>query len=309
MDHSQKKIRAARVSIVTAVFLAVMKFAVGIFSGSMAVLSSAIDSMLDIVMSGVNYLAISHAEQPADANHPYGHGKFETLATVIQSVVIGGSGVWIIIESVQRLMSGHAPGRLTGGIIALLISVGVSFVLSRYLKQVARQTDSSALAADSLHFSMDIYTNLALLVGLVVMSFFHLAWIDNLLSIVVACYIIFEAGKLVRLALRDVLDEQLPEDLRRQIIEIIVKNRSNVFSFHNLRTRRAGSQKLIDFHMTVCKHLSVDEAHRLTEDIEQDIRQLVAGADIMIHVEPCEQAGCNGPEDCTQLVDKERETK
>ena len=198
-------------------------------------------------------------------------------------------------------------GRVAGGIAALIISVCVSFVLSRYLKRVAQQTESTALAADALHFSMDIYTNLALVAGLLVMSIFQLTWIDSFLSILVACYIIFEAGKLVRLALRDVLDEQLPDDLRRRIEAIIEKNRSNIFSYHDLRTRRAGSQKLIDFHLTVCKFLTVEEAHKMTEDIERDIKQLVPGADIMIHVEPCEREGCHEREDCTQLLDKEAE--
>lgn len=298
MKFSGKKIRAAKLSIGMAVSLAVMKFTVGILSGSMAVLSSAIDSMLDIVMSGVNFLAIRQAEQPADENHPYGHGKFETMATLVQSLIIGGSGVWIMIESIRRLAAGAAPSGLGSGIVVLALSVVGSWAISRYLVKVAKETDSSALAADALHFSMDIYTNLALLAGVTAMVFFRLYWIDALLSMLVACYILYEAMKLIRLSLREVLDEQLPEPLRKKVECVIREHGGENVSFHNLRTRKAGSHKLIDFHMTVCKHLSVAEAHQITDELEQEIAKAVQGVDITIHVEPCLLEGCN-KEECS----------
>ncbi len=298
MKFSEKKIRAAKFSIGTAVSLAVMKFTVGILSGSMAVLSSAIDSMLDILMSGVNFLAIRQAEQPPDANHAYGHGKFETMATLVQSLVIGGSGVWIMIESIRRLAVGAVPSGLGSGIVVLTLSVVGSWAISRYLVKVAKETDSSALAADALHFSMDVYTNLALLAGVTAMVFFRLYWIDSLLSMLVACYILYEAMKLIRLSLKEVLDEQLPEPLRQQVESIIRQHGGENVSFHNLRTRKAGSHKLIDFHMTVCKDLSVAEAHQLTDELEQEIAKAVQGVDITIHVEPCLLEDCN-KEDCS----------
>lgn len=299
MTNSGKKIRAAKLSIGTAVSLAAMKFAVGIFTGSMAVLSSAIDSMLDILMSGINFLAIRQAEQPADENHPYGHGKFETMATLVQSLVIGGSGVWILIESIRRLAAGAAPTGLRSGIAVLALSVVCSWSISRYLVKVAKETDSSALKADSLHFSMDVYTNLALLAGVTAMVFFRLYWIDALLSMLVACYILYEALKLIRLSLKEVLDEQLPEPLRKQVESIIKQHCGKKYNFHNLRTRKAGSHKLIDFHLTVCKYLTVAEAHQLTDKLEHEIAQAVQGVDITIHVEPCtfddcDREGCGG---------------
>lgn len=297
MKNSGKKIRAAKLSIGTALSLAVMKFTVGILTGSMAVLSSAIDSMLDILMSGVNFLAIRQAEQPADETHPYGHGKFETMATLIQSLVIGGSGVWILIESVRRLAAGAAPTGLGSGIAVLAFSVVCSWAISRYLLKVAQETDSSALAADSLHFSMDVYTNLALLAGVTAMVFFRLYWIDAVLSMLVACYILSEALKLIRLSLREVLDEQLPEPLRKQVELIIKQHCGKKYNFHNLRTRKAGSHKLIDFHLTVCKNLTVAKAHQLTDKLEHEIADAVQGADITIHVEPCSFDDCD-EEDC-----------
>ena len=298
MNKSSQKIRAASFSIITAVSLATLKFIVGLVSGSIAVLSSAIDSLLDIVMSGVNFLAIRHAEQPADANHAYGHGKFETMASIIQAMVIGGSGVWILDESIRRIITGSTPSRISDGILVLAFSMAASWAISRYLRKTGHETDSSALIADSLHFAMDVYTNLALLAGLVIMQFFKLPWLDPALSICVACYIMYEAIRLVRNSLRDVLDEQLPEELRERIEASILRHGGNSASFHNLRTRRAGSRKLIDFHLNVCKHITVTEAHIITDTLENEIEKELPNSDITIHIEPCEHSACDGKHGC-----------
>jgi len=221
MSVSARKIRAARTSIFAAVTLAVAKLATGLLTGSLAILSSAIDSVLDILMSAVNLLAIQHAEQPADQCHPYGHGKFETLATIFQALIIAGSGGWIIYEALQRIVEKSLVKSPSSGILVMAVSMTVSWFLTRYLRKVATETDSSALEADSLHFAMDVYTNLALLTGLVVLTLFDLSWIDPVMSLLVAGYILFEALRLLRRGLGDVLDEQLPDQIRSQIETLI----------------------------------------------------------------------------------------
>jgi len=302
------KITAARVSIITAVSLAVLKLVAGIVTGSLAVLTSAVDSLLDILMSGVNFAAIRHAEQPADEKHPYGHGKFETLATLFQSIVIAVSGGWIIYEAIRRILQGTQVSQPQGGIAVMTVSLSASWLVSRYLKRVAKQTDSSALAADALHFSMDVYTNLALLLGLVILAWTGLPWIDPAISLLVAIYIIIEAIRLLRGGIGDVLDEQLPAEIQNQIEELIEDHKHELFGYHNLRTRRAGSQKLIDFHLTVCKHLSVEEAHQITDHLEKKIAERISGTDVTIHVEPCRRHECPGREICpTQSIRPMRE--
>lgn len=302
-QFSKKKLFAAKLSLSTAIALSVLKFIVGIMSGSMAVLSSAIDSMLDILMSGVNLLAIRHAELPADESHAYGHGKFETMAALIQALVIGGSGVWILLESLRRLLSGAEPSRLGAGVIVLLISVIASLLISRYLVKIAKETDSSALRADSLHFSMDVYSNLALTCGLAAMYFFGLPWLDSLLSLLVGCYILSESIKLARHAMDDVLDAQLPGDLRGKIENVIEEYGADKLSCHHLRTRKSGSRKIIDFHLNVCKNLTVDESHRITELLEEKIERELNNADITIHVEPCRRTDCPEiPKSCQAKV-------
>jgi len=301
---------AARLSVLTALGLAILKLITGILTGSLAVLTSAIDSLLDILMSGINLMAIHHAEQPADERHPYGHGKFESLATIFQALVIAVSGCWIIYEAVQRMIEA-SPIKQTGiGIIVMSISTVASFMISRHLRRVAKETDSSALKADSLHFSMDVYTNLALLIGLILISRFNLPWLDPVMSLMVAIYILIESLRLLRQAMRDILDEQLPEVVRLEIESLINDHKHEIFGYHNLRTRRAGSQKLIDFHLTVCKHLSVEEAHDITDYIEKKIGDEITGTDVTIHVEPCRRHGCPGREACpTQSIRRAEDDK
>jgi ferrous-iron efflux pump FieF len=298
MSHANTKLRAARASIATASGLAVLKLITGLATGSMAVISSAVDSLLDILMSGVNYLAIRQADQPADQSHPFGHGKYETVATLIQSLVITLSGSWIIFESIRRLLNGVELSRLSGGMVVLLFSTAASWAIARHLRKVAKATDSSALQADSLHFAMDVYTNLALLTGLVLISLFNLPWLDPALSILVGLYIIYEAIKLLRNGLRDVLDEELPEGIRQEITGLIETHRGDLIGYHNLRTRRAGSQKIMDFHLTVCKHLTVNEAHDIADELEKKIEQEILGSDVTIHIEPCQRLECPGRHAC-----------
>ncbi|MDO3376703.1 cation diffusion facilitator family transporter [Geoalkalibacter halelectricus] len=293
MPRANRKIRAARISVATATGLAAIKLVTGLATGSMAILSSAIDSLLDIFMSGVNLLAITKAEKPADKAHPFGHGKYETLATLIQSSIIAISGLVIIGESLRRLYVGSELRGLEGGIFILAFSILASWLISRYLLRVAKETDSSALRADSLHFSMDVYTNGGLLLGLVLIRLFDLPWLDPVLSIAIACYILFEAARLVRHGLRDVLDEELPESIRAEVTRLIRAHGDLHLDFHNLRTRRAGSQKIMDFHLTLCRHLSVHEAHRIADHLEKRIEEEIPGADVTIHIEPCLIEDCD----------------
>ncbi len=304
ISQSQRKMRAARWSVTTAVGLAALKLVAGLATGSLAVLSSAVDSLLDIFMSGINFIAIRKAEEPADRAHPFGHGKYETLATVIQSTVVASSGLWIIVESVQRLREGAAPGRLEGGMAVLALSALASWFIARHLKKVGRETDSSALQADSLHFAMDLYTNLVLLVGLAAIQVFDLPWLDPVLSLVVALYILFEAARLLRLSLRDILDEELPASIKKEITRVIEAHGDLHLDFHNLRTRRAGSQKIMDFHLTVCSHLTVAEAHLIADHLEKRIEEEIPGSDVTIHIEPCPSCAC--PENRKECADLDR---
>jgi len=298
------KVRAATVSITAAVLLAIIKVIVAMTSGSMAVMASAVDSLLDIVMSGVNLVAIRHAEQPADDCHPFGHGKFETLATMFQALVILATGSWIVYEAGNRLYSGRQSLNADQGIGILAFGALAAWGISTYLKRAAVKTDSSALAADSLHFRMDIFSNLGLLAGMLLIRVLDLPWLDPTLSILVAAYILSEAFKLFRHALQDMLDHELPDEIKTQVREVILNQNLPLAGYHNLRTRRAGSRKIMDFHLEVCQHMSVKEAHAIADQLEKGIETRILGADVTIHIEPCPEGHCPGASVCAQ--DKSR---
>ncbi len=297
--NARKKLHAARLSIIVASSLALLKLSTGLITGSMAVLASAVDSLLDILMSSINFVAIRKADAPADECHPFGHGKYETVATLVQAFIITLSGSWIIFESSRRLIQGSSLQNLEGGVGVLVISLFASIGISRYLKRIAKETDSSALEADSLHFAMDVYTNLALAVGLIVVRFINLPWLDPALSIVVGLYILIEAFRLVQHGMRDVLDAELPPGVRDRVTRLIEEHREHLVDYRNLRTRRAGSQKFIDMEMIVCRHLSVEEAHDIADMLEDKIKKSITGADITIHIEPCQKEACPGIKVCT----------
>ena len=292
------KLKAAAVSICGALLLAIIKLVVALLSGSMAVMASAIDSLLDILMSGVNFLAIRQAEQPPDQSHPFGHGKFETLATLFQALVIIGSGGWIIYESVVRLNQNNHVVNIDQGIWVLAFSAAASWFIARNLSKVAKQTDSSALEADSLHFRMDIYSNLGLMAGLMIVRWFDIYWVDSALSIVVASYILHEALQLFRRGLTDILDHELPEEIQQQVHQLISTHEGPLAGYHGLRTRRSGSLKIMDFHLEVCKDMTVAEAHKLTDTLEKKIEHEIPGSNVIIHIEPCRIDNCPGRENC-----------
>lgn len=296
--NSNPKLKAATFSICGALTLAIIKLVVAFLSGSMAVMASAVDSLLDILMSGVNFMAIRHAEQPPDQSHPFGHGKFETLATLFQALVISGSGGWIIYESVVRLNQNQTLENIDQGIGVLAFSAIVSWFIARYLRKIAKQTDSSALEADSLHFRMDIYSNLGLMAGLLMVRWFNIHWLDPALSILVASYILHEALQLIKRSLTDILDHELPEEIQQQVHQLISNHEGPLAGYHGLRTRRAGSLKIMDFHLEVCKDMTVADAHKLSDSLEKKIEGEIPGADVIIHIEPCLVDDCPGIENC-----------
>ncbi len=295
------KIRAATFSVAGASCLAIIKLFIALTSGSMAVMASAVDSLLDILMSGVNFMAIRQAEQPPDECHPFGHGKFETLATLFQALVISGSGAWIIYEASLRLTEGNKLQNVDQGIGILAFSAVVSWFIAKYLLKIAKQTDSTALEADALHFRMDIYSNLGLMVGLLLVRWLHIYWLDAALSILVASYILHEALQLIKRSLMDILDQELPDEIKQQVHDLISNHEAPLSGYHGLRTRRAGSLKIMDFHLEVCKEMSVAEAHKIADNLEKKIEQTIPGADVIIHIEPCEKGPCPGRNSCEMV--------
>jgi cation diffusion facilitator family transporter len=284
MDIKQK---ASLFAIASACILAASKFSAGLLSGSMAVVSSGLDSLLDVFMSAMNFWAIRKAAQPPDQSHPYGHGKAENLAAVFQSVVIIFTGSWIIYQAGQKyfLQSTIRYSGLDLGV--MILSLVFSFSISRVLGRVGRKTESSALQADALHYTSDLYSNSAAILAIIITHYTGRMAFDLLFAAVVGLIILFSALQIFKSGLLGLMDTRIPEPLEQQILELLGQLSFPCAGYHKLRTRLSGNRKYLDFHLFICRKLNIDEAHAHTEKMEDRITEQIPNTDVLIHTEPC----------------------
>lgn len=285
-SNKNKKLRAALLSVIVSTFLICIKLVFGFLTNSISILASAVDSFLDLSASSVNYFSIRKAEKPADREHRFGHGKAEGLAGLFQGFIIGISSLYLIYVSVKRIITGSSIELLNSGIFIMAFSALVSFLLARHLRKVAEETDSIALSADSLHYRSDVYTSSSVIIGLIIIKFSGLLFIDSIISICIALYIIWSSISILRESVDILMDKELPKETIEDVKEIILSHQPQVKSFHKMRTRRSGSRRFIEFHLVVDDTLSFVESHDLAEDIIKDIEAKVPNADVTVHVDP-----------------------
>lgn len=297
----RKRIETARFSVASAATLAVTKLAVGIVSGSLGVLSSAFDNLADILMSAVNYFSIRKSMEPADSSHPYGHGKVETLGTVVMAGVIILTGVWIVREGIRRLMAGIVPRSVDIGLVVMTLSVAASWLISERIRKAGVETGSRALTADSLHFRTDVWSGGGILLSLVVYRVTGWKWLDPGVAVAVGIYIVVAAVPILREAVEDLLDRSLPPETVEKIRQVIESHRPYVVDYHALRTRRSGSEKHVDFHIVVCKQYLLQDAHRVADHLEMEVSRAIGNAHVVTHIDPCETE-CPGQEECDRIL-------
>ena len=280
---------AARLSILVVVSLIVLKVVVGIITGSLSVLAQAIDSFLDLFAVIITFLAISVAARPADESHPFGHGKAENVAAIIQAVLIFLAGGSIIYAAVRRIQTEAALEMTEAGMIVMAVSIAASIFLSRFLLRISRQEDSMALEANAHNIAADVYSAAAVFIGLLVVRFTDITIIDPILAGVVALYIFKVAFDVLRKSFGGLVDVKLPESEESAVRLAITEHfTGEVVSFHRLRTRKAGSQRYIDLHLVMPKHFSIEKAHDMCDHLEKDIEVRLMKTDVVIHVEPCD---------------------
>ena len=276
---------ALRVSLMAAM-LAIAKGIVGIFSGSLAVLSSALDSLGDALASSVNFVFLTIASKPPDEDHQFGHGKAENLAAMFEGVVILiGSGI-LLFEAVRRI---GQPAKLDLSMpvfVVMIISIVASALITRYLQKHASREESTALAADAVHYSSDVVANGATLAAAIASRFLDVPMLDTIFGIVIALYIASTAVRLIVNAANDLMDHALPEEEITAIVEAIEQTDPAVLGYDNLRTRRAAGVRFIDFELWIDREVSFETAHDVTERIKSKIRQAFPTAVIAVHTEP-----------------------
>ena len=287
---SNKKAKAARLSVFSNAFLIVMNLTVGLISGSVSIISEAIHTFIDFLAAIMAYFSVRIADSPPDERHPYGHGKFENISGVVEALLIFVASGWIIYHAIQRLTSEHIIDHngLALGFIVMVISALIDLFVSRHLYRVAKETDSIALKADALHLSVHVYTSLGIGISLAVIYFTGWHFLDPIAAIVVAAFILKEAFEILVEAFKPLIDNALPEEEVNLIVSTIEEFKTKEMNYHMLRTRKAGSNRELDFHLEVPGNMTVKESHDFCDSIEEKLKNKLPNMEITIHVEPIE---------------------
>jgi len=256
-----------------AMVLLIVKLFIGIASGSVAVLASAIDSLLDMVISLFNFFAIKKSEEKANDDYQYGKGKIQAIAAVIEGTVITISGLYIIYVAIEKLIAGSETKLLTPSIIAMLFSIVVTYLLVIYLMRIAKETGSIVIKADALHYKTDLWSNAAVLLSLGLVYFTDIHSIDAIFGLGIGVYIIYSAYEIIAEGIAILLDRALDGEIVAQIGEII-SNHPEVTSYHWLKTRTDGSLNFVEFHMVLRPNMLLLEAHRIADEVEDSIMAL-----------------------------------
>jgi cation diffusion facilitator family transporter len=278
------KVKIARLSIISNTLLIIMKLFAGIISGSVSIISEAIHSSMDLVAAIIAFFSVSVSDNPPDSRHPYGHGKIENISGVIEAILIFIAAIWIIMEAVKKLLGEKIElESIALGSAVMIVSAIVNIIVSKKLYKVARETNSVALEADALHLKTDVYTSLGVAAGLGLIMITRINWLDPVVAILVALFIIKESFQLLRRAFTPLLDTAWGENEIQELKETL--NRMNV-NYHDLRTRVAGNYRFIDIHIQIPEDVSVGNAHKYCDRIENELTRCYENLTVTIHVEP-----------------------
>jgi cation diffusion facilitator family transporter len=267
----QKK--ATVIASMVAICLTILKFIIGVSSGSVAVLASAIDSLLDTLISIFNFFAIKKSEEKASTEFQYGKGKVQAIAAVIEGTIITLSGLYIMYEAIQKAIYGTETTLLTPAIWVMVISIIVTFALVRYLLAVAKQTDNLVIKSDALHYQTDLWANGAVLLALGIIYLTGLEIVDAIFGFAIGIYIIYSAYAIIVEGIEILLDKALDDEIIQKIHNILETD-EEVTSYHWLKTRTDGSINFVEFHLVFHPKMYLIDAHRISDNLEDKIRKL-----------------------------------
>ena len=284
---AQVKTRTAVLSVASNSGLILLKVVVGTLTGSVAILTEAVHSSIDLIASIVALVSVRKAEEPADDSHRYGHEKVENLSAAIEGILLLVGSVVIAFEAIRRRL-GHGQVKMVGrGIAAVAVSMVVNLGVSALIARRARQTDSAALEGDAAHLRTDALTSAGVLLALILVSATGAQWLDPAVALAVAASIVVTGVRLLNRSGRVLVDESLPASevaaIRAAIEEFGARG---VVGYHELRTRRAGPRRYIDLHVQFQQGTSLENAHRTAHELQEQIGRRLGGADVLIHLEP-----------------------
>ena len=289
----KRKERVALLSVISNSFLVVFKIFIGVLIGSVAIISEAIHSAMDLLASFIAMFSVKTSHIPADEKHPFGHGKIENISGLVEAALIFVAAFWIIFEAAKKFNSPQTIELAGWGVAVMLLSAVLNFIVSRQLFKIGKESDSIALQADAWHLRTDVYTSLGVMVSLAIIWLGHwlfddppIHWLDPAAAIFVALFILRAAYYLTYQSIRDLMDVKLPADEEESIRNIITSHQPVVHGFHQLRTRKAGNYRFIEFHIKVDPQMTVISSHDVTRDLKQHIYEKFSQSSVTIHIEP-----------------------
>jgi ferrous-iron efflux pump FieF len=284
-EHARLRTRATYASVAVSVILIVLKLAAWLATGSVALLSSLIDSLLDVIAAIVNLLAVRHALEPADREHRFGHGKAEPLAALGQSAFLAGGALLLVFEAISRLVTPQPIARAELGIVVMIVSLLLDGALVLYQRYVVTKTHSLAVGADELHFRSDLVVNAAVLAALLFERLIATPLLDPIFGAAIGLWIIIGAFRLFRLSMSQLMDHELPDEDRARIRKI-AEAAPEVTAVHDLKTRAAGPTAFIQLHLEMDGAMDLLRAHRVSDEVEAQLRDAYPNAEIIIHQDP-----------------------
>jgi cation diffusion facilitator family transporter len=285
---TEKKL-AASLSIASNALIILFKIVAGVMSNSISIISEAIHSFSDFLASILTFFAVSRANEPADKSHPFGHGKYEDMSGFIEGGLIVFAGLFIVYGSISKLICGYENEfEPTLGIYAMAFSVLANFWVSTYLFYVAKKTDSVSIYADAQHLRTDIFSSLCILLGLLIIKYTGLIFLDSLIACIIAAIIIKTGYSISRTTLNNLLDGALPDTEIKKIERILNKN-SSIKGYKNLKARKAGACRAIEIVIFFEPSLTIADCHKICDDIELEMVEALGDASVHIHAEPYRQ--------------------
>jgi len=278
---------ATYASVSTAMVLIFVKVIAWLITDSVSILATLIDSSLDVLASILNLFAIRHALVPADHEHRFGHGKAEALAGMGQAMFITGSAGVLLLQATGRLF--HPQVALTGfgtGVAVMIFSIVATLMLLTFQRYVIKHTNSTAIKADALHYKTDVLVNASVIIALL-LTFYGWPGFDAVFAIGIALFILYSAWQIVRESINLLMDRELPDDERDKIYNIVARNEL-AQGMHDLRTRRSGTTVFIQLHLEIDENLKLSEAHKIADEVEQEIEKIFPDSEVIIHEDPVE---------------------
>jgi ferrous-iron efflux pump FieF len=293
-EHGRLTARAATASVSVACLLMLLKGYAAYATGSMAMLGSLADTVLDLIASLVTLIGVRVAALPADHDHRFGHGKAEAIVALFQGIVIAGSSVAILVEAVGRLRDAQPAAAAELGIGASVVAMAVTACLLAYQRHVIAKTNSLAIRTDYVHYQSDLFLNLAVIVALGIQRFAGWGGADPVFGIGIALWLLWGAWHSARVAVDQLMDKEWPEEKRLRLIEVASRCPGFV-NLHDLRTRTSGAHDFAQFHIWVDPAMTIAEAHEVIEGLETTIAAAFPAIEVLIHVDPHGQVDTDNP--------------